>query len=106
MRYGRWNNSTTLLESALLGKTVVSSGGGPATGSGLLVGRRPGDNKNMAQMRVDQQMLRNDVLSLIEVLRSPVFLEMPAMCRDEAITILAVTGCETRPCVVVASVLL
>jgi hypothetical protein len=82
-------NSTTLLESALLGKTVVSYGESLATGSGLLCDLRPGDTLDPETIRVNsdtassvllallkKQMPRNSLSSPIELMQSSVFSEL------------------------------
>jgi hypothetical protein len=83
-------NSTTLLESALLGYTVVSFGEGLASGTGLFADARP-DKKpaSLASVQVKtemaeaalyhfctKQMLRESLGKPIEVMRSGLFNEL------------------------------
>lgn len=87
-------NSTTLLESALLGKTVISFGESLATGTGLLCDLRPGDPVDLSSVSVDtqvaetvlaalmkKQMLRADLANPVKVLQSALFRDMRRLAR-------------------------
>ncbi len=82
-------NSTTLLESALLGKPVVSFGESLATGTGLFRDVRPGDDVRPEEAGVDsdaaaavlaalleKQFFRKDLGRPVRVLTSSIFTEM------------------------------
>jgi hypothetical protein len=82
-------NSTTLLESALLGKTVVSFGESLATGTGLLHDARPGDEVDLSSIVIDndraertlnrllaKQLPRDKLGAPGDVLKSDLFNEM------------------------------
>lgn len=82
-------NSTTLLESALLGKSVISLGESLATGSGLLYDHRPPSSVIRENIAIDtsiaesvlftlfsKQLARDSLSSPMDVVRSSVFSEM------------------------------
>ena len=85
-------NSTTLLESALLGSTVVSMGESLATGTGLFYDMRPDedDAPSLENIRVDtpnaaavlhhllcvKQMRRDQLDDPIALMRSSIFKEL------------------------------
>ncbi|MBX9749761.1 MAG: hypothetical protein K5Q68_09125 [Roseococcus sp.] len=91
-------NSTTLIESALLGYSVVSLGGSLATGTGLFLDWAPGEELSsevLAARRVDQeaaaatlhhllcvkQMLREDLGDPGKIRTSALFSEMVRMMK-------------------------
>ncbi len=89
-------NSTTLLESALLGKTVVSYGESLATGSGLLHDHRPpaplriediavdtANAESVLHMLLKKQFLRKSLATPLEVLQSAIFTEMRTLAEQK-----------------------
>lgn len=89
-------NSTTLLESAMLGKTVVSFGESLATGSGLLHDHRPPAALNIDDIVVDtataeavlfkllmKQFPRDSLAAPLDLLQSSVFSEMRALVEQK-----------------------
>ncbi|MTH62038.1 hypothetical protein [Paracoccus litorisediminis] len=91
-------NSTTLLESALLGKTVISFGESLATGTGLLCDLRPGEDINLSSLAIDiqtaeavlavlleKQMPRTDLSNPVKVMQSALFRDMRRFVRKPSL---------------------